>query len=112
MVQRGTTRMTRRSLLRRAATGAAAAAAAPYVLTSTALGADGKPAASDRIVLGGIGIRGRGSHDLRWMMGEKDVQFVAICDVRKDRRLAVKKMADDKYGNKVEIFHKRPALSF
>jgi len=91
--------ITRRSLLRRAAVAAGGIAAAPYVLTSTALGADGRPPASDRIVMGGIGIRNRGSHDLRWMMGEKDVQFVAVCDIRKDRREAVKKMIDDKYGN-------------
>lgn len=96
MVKQNRNRMTRRSFLH----SAAAAAAAPYVLTSTALGAEGRPAASDRIVLGAIGIRGRGTGDLKWMMREKDVQFVAICDVRKDRRLAVKKMGDEHYGNK------------
>ena len=30
---------------------------------------------------------------------EPDVRFVAICDVKAERREAVKKMADDKYGN-------------
>jgi hypothetical protein len=33
-------------------------------------------------------------------MSEPDVQFVAICDVRADRRDRVKQMADAKYGNK------------
>ena len=42
--------------------------------------------------MGGIGINGRGSWDLTWMMGEPDVQFVAICDIRKDRREAVKQI--------------------
>jgi hypothetical protein len=92
-------KMTRRSLLGHVAAAAAGVAAAPYVLTSTALGADGKPPASDRIVLGGIGIGGRGSSDLGWMIGEKDVQFVAICDIRKDRREAVKQTIDRKNGN-------------
>ena len=31
-------------------------------------------------------------------MAEKDVQFVAICDVRRTRREAVKAMADKRYG--------------
>ena len=91
--------MTRRSLLRRAGVASAAAASAPYVLTSAALGADGRPPASDRIVAGGIGIRSRGRHDLTWMMGEKDVQFVAICDVQRSSREMVKQIVDKHNGN-------------
>ena len=72
------TRISRRSLMRRAIVAAGGIASAPYVLTSTALGADGRPPASDRIVVGGIGVGRRGSSDLRWMMGEKDVQFVFV----------------------------------
>jgi predicted dehydrogenase len=34
------------------------------------------------------------------MLAETDVQFVAICDSRKLRREAIKKLVDDKYGNK------------
>ena len=54
---------------------------------------------SERIVLGGIGIGGRGTGVLQWMLPEKDVQFVAVCDPQKRRREAVKKMVDAKYGN-------------
>ena len=49
--------------------------------------------------MGGLGIRKRGSKVLGAMLEQPDVQFVAIADVRADRRAAVKKMADDKYGN-------------
>ena len=98
-MHRNTNRISRRGLLRRAAAAGIAAAAAPYVLTSTALGAEGRPPASDRIVLGAIGIGARGSSDLGWMLGENDVQFVAICDIRKSRREAVKREADRRYGN-------------
>ncbi len=39
---------------------AGTAIAAPYVITSNALGQDGVPPASDRIVMGGIGIGNMG----------------------------------------------------
>jgi len=74
--------------------------AAPYVLTSAALGAAARPPASDRIVMGGIGLGGRGSGDLDWLLGQGDVQFVSICDVAGDRRLRAKNMVDGRYGNK------------
>ncbi len=69
---------------RRFLMGTCAAVAAPYVITSTALGADGTPPASDRIVMGGIGIGSQGSGDQGAFLGQKDVQYVAVCDVRKD----------------------------
>ena len=36
---------------------------------------------------------------LKWMLPEPDVQFVAVCDARKEQREAVKKMVDTYYGN-------------
>ena len=57
-------------------------------------------APSERIVMGGIGIGGRGTHDLNWMIGETDVQFVALCEVQKKRRDAAKAIVDGHYGNK------------
>ena len=87
--------LTRREFLKRAALLAAMPAIAP----ASALGRDGKVPPSERIILGGIGIGGRGTHDLRCMLPEPDVQFVAICDAQRDRRRAVKKMVDAQYGN-------------
>ena len=57
-------------------------------------------APSERIVMGAIGIGGRGSSDLGWMLGEPDVQFVAVCDVRKGNREAAKNAVDGRNGNK------------
>ncbi|NQT94707.1 MAG: Gfo/Idh/MocA family oxidoreductase, partial [Lentisphaerae bacterium] len=88
--------VSRRTFLKRTAV----AAVAPSIVPATALGRDGSVPPSERIVLGGIGIGGRGSHDLRWMLPEQDVQFVAVCDARRERREAVKKMVDDRYGTK------------
>ncbi len=73
--------------------------AAPVFIPSRALGRDGFIAPSERIVLGGIGIRRRGTLVLTEMLKQKDVQFVAIADTRADQRKAVKKLADDTYGN-------------
>jgi hypothetical protein len=56
-------------------------------------------APSERIVLGAIGIGNRGSYVLGCFLGEPDVRFVAICEVRGDRRQAVKRRADARYGN-------------
>lgn len=69
------------------------------IVPAAALGRGGAVAPSERIVLGGIGIGGRGTDDLRWMMGERDVQFVAVCDVRRERREAIKQLVDRQYGN-------------
>jgi len=88
--------VTRRAFLK----GAAALVAVPYIVPASALGRDGKVAPSERIVLGGMGVGRRGTHDLQWMLPEPDVQFVAICDARKDSREAIKQIVDTRYGNK------------
>ncbi len=88
--------LTRRAFLKRASV----LAAAPCIVPASALGRNGAVPPSERIIMGGIGIGRRGSHDLGWMLPERDVQFVAICDARKERRLAVKDIVDKRYGNK------------
>lgn len=92
-------RLSRRGFLGRAAS-AAAGAAAPYVITSGALGGDGRPAASERIVMGTIGVGGRGSYVMDAFMWNEDVQMVAVCEVRGGRRARAKAKVDGKYGNK------------
>ena len=90
--------LTRRRFLTRGAM-AASAVALPYYIPASALGRDGAVAPSERIVLGGIGIGGRGSYDLGFMLSERDVQCVAVCDVLKGRREAAKQLVDGKQGN-------------
>src|ERR1035437_321925 len=89
---------TRRQFLKRTAL-AGGALAAPCFIPASALGLNGAVPPSERIVLGGMGVGNRGSDDLRWMLPEKDVQFVAICDAKKASREAVKRIVDNKYGN-------------
>ncbi|MDH4241424.1 MAG: Gfo/Idh/MocA family oxidoreductase [Phycisphaerae bacterium] len=95
-MQKKNLKLTRRTFLRRAA----AAAAIPYIVPATVFGRDGKVPPSERIILGGMGVGNRGSHDLNWMLPEKDVQFVAICDAKKSSRENVKRIVDIRYGNK------------
>src|SRR5512138_1026259 len=89
---------TRRQFLQRTVL-AATAVALPTLVPASALGRNGFVAPSERIVLGGIGVGGRGTGVLNWMLPEKDVQFVAICDDKKTQREAIKRMVDNKYGN-------------
>ncbi|MBN1125472.1 MAG: Gfo/Idh/MocA family oxidoreductase [Sedimentisphaerales bacterium] len=91
--------LTRRQFLTRGMM-AAGAATLPYYIPVSTLGRGGRVAPSERIVMGGIGMGGRGSGDLVWMLNEPDVQWVAVCDVLKSRRLAAKSTVDGKYGNK------------
>jgi hypothetical protein len=90
--------LSRRRFLKRAVQ-AGAILAAPQIIPSTALGQGGKVPPSERIVLGGIGIGNRGGYDLGCFLHEPDVQFVAVCDVKANRRKAVKEMVDGRYGN-------------
>jgi predicted dehydrogenase len=90
--------LTRRRFLR-AASQAGAVLAMPALVPGSALGLSGAVAPSERIVLGGLGLGGRGTGDLGSFMNNPDVQFVAICDVRRQRREAIKNMADTRYGN-------------
>jgi hypothetical protein len=93
------TTLTRRRFLTRGAM-AASALALPYYIPASALGHDGAVAPSERIVMGGIGIGGRGSYDLGSMLAEQEVQWVAVCDVLKSRREAAKNRVDSRQGNK------------
>lgn len=79
--------------------GAGTLLAVPQVIPGSALGKDGTVPPADRIVMGGIGIGNRGTYDLGCFLQQPDVQFIAVCDIKETRRVAVKNIADQKYGN-------------
>lgn len=89
--------ITRRRFLQTTA-AAGGLTVAPSFVPSRALGKDGAVAPSERIIVGGIGIQHRGMHDLRWMLRNPDVQFVAICDLQQKQRQAIKQYIDKHYG--------------
>lgn len=97
MINSSNNNVTRRSFLKGVTAGAIAL---PYAITSNALGGPDKAPASERIVFGGIGIRNRGMHDLRWLMRQKDVQFVAICDIQQAQRKKISTHVNSQYRNR------------
>jgi predicted dehydrogenase len=89
---------TRRKFLK----ASAATAAAPYVITSTALGANGRPPASERITFGFIGIGGMGNGNMGSFIGFPEVQGVAVCDVDTKKRNAAQAKVEKKYSHEKE----------
>ena len=89
------TAVSRRNFLKGAA---ALALAGPYVVTSEALGAGDRPAASNRITMAHIGIGNQGSGHFGGMLGNAGAQILAVGDVRKWVRDKCQKAVEDRYG--------------
>jgi len=98
MKQQNVASVSRRGFLKQSLM-AASALVTPHFIPARALGRDGAVAPSERIVLAGIGHGPRGRYDLSVMLPEKDIQFVAVCDVLRSRRVQAKDMVDKHYGN-------------
>jgi hypothetical protein len=86
--------VTRRLFLK----GILAAGAAPYFVPASALGAEGRPAPSNRIVMGFVGVGGQGSGDMGGFMAHPEVQAVAVCDVDYRARSGAKQRAEQRYA--------------
>ena len=94
-------RMNRRQFLKGAAVaGAAAVAGFPTIVKASALGKDGAVAASDRIVMAGIGFGMMGPGNMSSFLEKPEVQWVAVCDLDTEPLNMARDMANKKYGNK------------
>ena len=71
----------------------------PYIVPASALGKDGNTAPSNRLVLGAIGTGGKGTGNMAALMGGKDVQCVAVCDVDAGHRNRARDGVNKKNGN-------------
>jgi len=91
-------RFTRRSFIKGAA-AAGLAAAFPAIVPASALGRAGRPAPSDRIVMGCIGVGSQGTGNMHNFLGKAEVQVVAVCDVDRDHSDRARKIVNDKYGD-------------
>ncbi|MBM3496843.1 MAG: gfo/Idh/MocA family oxidoreductase, partial [Armatimonadetes bacterium] len=86
-------RLGRRELL-----GKAAAMAIPAVVPASALGRAGRPAPSERINVGVIGLGAMGRGHLGWCLADSAVQLMAVCEVDKIRRDEGQRSADAAYA--------------
>jgi predicted dehydrogenase len=93
---------TRRQFLKRATATAALAAAGPTIIPISALGADNKPAPSNRITMGFIGVGGQGTYDMGNLLGHKEVQGVAVCDCDKSASKQAKELIEKRYAAQIK----------
>jgi predicted dehydrogenase len=100
----------RRHFLRRSSIALGTALAAPSLVPASALGGDGTFAPSERVNMGFIGLGGQGSGHLlggAWTyvpggyIARGDVQVLAVCDVRKERRDAAWARCNQIYADKL-----------
>ena len=89
--------MTRREFLRGAA-AVSGIVAAPWLIPSSARGADGAVAPSGRLAVGLIGKGLMGSGHLRRLVGDPATQLLAVCDVDRGRCEEGKRLADETYA--------------
>jgi len=87
------------SLSRRAfVSRTAGALAAPWLVPASARGADGTTAPANRITVGLIGRGCMGRGHLQRLVGDKDVQVLAVCDVDRSRCQEGKEVVEANYA--------------
>lgn len=89
--------ISRRRFLSGAAGLSVATVGFPYLVSSSALGKAGNVAASNRIVVGCIGVGPQGTGVMYNFLGQKDARVVAICDLKKQRREEVREIVNKHY---------------
>jgi predicted dehydrogenase len=90
--------MKRRDFMR-SVVGGAAVAGFPTIIPSSALGADGAVAPSEKIVMACIGVGGMGGGHVRGFLQHADVRVAAICDVREATRNRSRDVVNSYYKN-------------
>ncbi|MEI7733502.1 MAG: Gfo/Idh/MocA family oxidoreductase [Verrucomicrobiota bacterium] len=93
------TGFTRRVFVQRAAGAAIAAAVFPKIIPSSALGAEGQVAPSNRTTVGCIGLGPQGTGVMRGFLGQKDAQVVALCDLKQEQLEQATGLVNTAYQN-------------
>lgn len=92
-------RLSRRTFLARTSSSAAAACAAPLVLPASAVGAGDRPAPSERVHVGMIGVGRQARHaNMKQLVRMDDVQVVAVCEVDSWRLDQAKQAVEKAYA--------------
>jgi len=87
----------RRRFLKRAAGTAAGAISFPYIVSSSALGAAGGIAASERITVGCVGVGPQGTGVMGNFLRQKNARVVAVCDVKDPVLKAAQELVNGHY---------------
>jgi len=99
-------RLTRRDVLKKTSAAAAGFAAAPWIIPSTAFGAN------ERVTVGCIGVRNQGTGNLKRFLGA-GCNVAAVCDVDSDVRAKAAKIVTDRdrsvdqYGDYLEVLDRK-----
>jgi predicted dehydrogenase len=95
---KGTGSFSRRELLKRSAT-VGAVLSIPTIIPASARGAGGRPAPSNRIVMGCIGVGGQGNSNLDAFLSDRRVQVVAVCDLDRNHLDTTRNKVNRRYGS-------------
>ena len=91
-------RTTRRDFIHRMSAVSLSAVSLPSIVPSSVRGS-AAVAPSDRIVMGCIGVGGRGKGNMKTFMSNRDVHVVAVCDVDAKHRKEACDLVNSQYGN-------------
>lgn len=89
----------RRDFIRNSLSAVAGTIILPTIIPGSALGKNGFMAASDRIVMGAIGLGSQGISNLKDFLDFKEVQFVSVCDVDAKHQVNGQTVINQKYAN-------------
>ncbi len=95
---RDVARMPRRQFLKSSA-AAAGLLGMPWIVTSSALGADGAVSPSNRINVALIGHGAMGRGHLHRLAGDPQIQVMAVCDPDRERRDAGRELVEQRYAS-------------
>ena len=71
----------------------------PYIVSSSALGKSGRPAPSNQITMGLIGLGSMGMRHVKGFLQEDDCRITAVCDVDASRQNAAAEEINKQYGS-------------
>ena len=91
--------MRRRDFLKTVPAAVSGIVGFPTIVRASALGKAGRPAASDRVVMAGIGFGMQGPSNMQNFLEKDEVQWVAVCDIDKGHLQEARDIVNGKYGN-------------
>ena len=94
-----TNKTNRRTFLKNTLATGAGLVILPTIIPASAIGKNGYVAASERIVMGCIGVGSQGSYNMRNFMKIPGIQVVSVCDVDKTNRDKAAGLVNEKYNN-------------